>query len=254
MTTLKIQLSLACIAFTFCVSAQTGRVGIGTTNPQAKLEVAGGKVRFSDYGTNTQPGNPTYALGVEADGDIIELPLSIITDVPGLQFYSWGPLGDSTVTQGDPGPAVIDINDIHEYVEGGAPPLGPPDRAGLYTGSLFLSGTQLNPVRPNNLDANFIVIFTGTLIVQNTGDFTFNSNSDDGSRIFVDEALILEDWVNQGGGSVETTTVNLAAGRHDIEFWYYQEQGVRTINFSWGANPDGYALGSSIQANQFVIE
>lgn len=244
-----------CILIVICISTVIkAQVGIGTTNPQAKLEAAGGKVRFSEYGTNLQTGNSTYALGVEADGDIIELPVACMTDVPGLQFYSWGPLADSTINVGDPGPAVIDLNDIHEYVEGGAPPLGSPDRAGIYTGSLSLSDVQIDPLAPNNLNTDFIVIFTGTLIVQNTGDFTFNSDSDDGSRIFIDEVLVLEDWVNQPPGSVETSTVNLAAGRHDIEFWYYQEQGARLLNFSWGANPDGYPVGSSIQANQCVVE
>lgn len=78
-----------CIStFAFIVSAQ---VGIGTTNPQAQLDVDGGNVRFSDYGTNVHAtnSNQVYLLGVDADGDIFEVSdLAVFEDGPGLQFYS----------------------------------------------------------------------------------------------------------------------------------------------------------------------
>ncbi len=52
----------------------TGDVGIGTSTPDRKLDVEGGQVRFSDYGTGTyEDTTAIYLLGVEADGDIIEM-------------------------------------------------------------------------------------------------------------------------------------------------------------------------------------
>ena len=55
----------------------SGSVGIGTLNPEAKLEVSGGKVRFSDYGSGTHDdASPARILGVQADGDIVEFSLS----------------------------------------------------------------------------------------------------------------------------------------------------------------------------------
>ena len=103
-------------------------------------------------------------------------------------------------------------------------------------------------------DNGFIVILKGTLIVKNAGDFTFNSDSDDGSRIYIDQTIVLNDWMNQGVGTVASTTVHLSAGRHQIAFWYYERRVDQTINFTWGVNPDGYPAGSAIQATQFVIE
>ncbi len=59
-----------------------GAVGIGTTSPDAKLDVEGGNVRFSDYGGGTyDTGNETYLLGVEADGDVIEVALDDIDNI-----------------------------------------------------------------------------------------------------------------------------------------------------------------------------
>jgi hypothetical protein len=52
------------------------KVGIGTTSPDAQLDVEGGQVRFSDYGET--PGNyedttAVYLLGVDPNGDVMEM-------------------------------------------------------------------------------------------------------------------------------------------------------------------------------------
>jgi hypothetical protein len=52
-----------------------GNLGIGTITPDAKLDVEGGNVRFSDYGSGTVTGTASKYLAVEADGDVIEIGL-----------------------------------------------------------------------------------------------------------------------------------------------------------------------------------
>jgi len=103
-------------------------------------------------------------------------------------------------------------------------------------------------------DANgYIIHFKGVLNVQNTGNFTFNARSDDGSRVYVDDVLVVENWFNQGP-TTRSGTVTLAEGEHDIEFWYYEDTGGDFMEFSWGANPDGYPVGSTIDAPQFLVK
>lgn len=52
----------------------SGSLGIGTTSPDAFLDVEGGNVRLSNYGDGTyDTGNETYILGVETDGDVVEI-------------------------------------------------------------------------------------------------------------------------------------------------------------------------------------
>lgn len=55
-----------------------GDVGIGTTTPNAKLDVENGTVRFSDYGAGSVGGTADYVLGVDADGDVIELDINTV--------------------------------------------------------------------------------------------------------------------------------------------------------------------------------
>lgn len=51
-----------------------GDVGIGTSSPDAKLDVEGGSVRFSDYGSGTyEDTTAMYMLGIDADGDLMEM-------------------------------------------------------------------------------------------------------------------------------------------------------------------------------------
>ncbi len=79
----------------------SGSVGIGTQSPVAKLEVSGGKVRFSDYGTGTHDdASPARLLGVKSDGDIIEFELSS-SDLSDNIYNTNGTLdSERTVTMG----------------------------------------------------------------------------------------------------------------------------------------------------------
>ena len=221
--------SLFSLFLLFTVSLSFAQVGIGTTNPQAQLEVANGNVRFSSYGNGTfRSATPTFLLGVDANGDIIETNL---TDHSGLQYYTWN------------------IANTSQPNIGSVRNLGLPSTSGRWLAAL--DNTTLNTLRPDN--EGYIIRFVGTIKVQNTGDFTFTSRSDDGSRIYIDDVLVLENWFNQ----VPTTrsgTINLAAGEHKIEFWYYENTGGETMEFTWGANPDGYTVGSFMSASQFFVK
>lgn len=56
----------------------SGDLGIGTTAPAARLDVSGGTLRLSDYGGGTITGTETKLLGVEVDGDVVEVDLTAV--------------------------------------------------------------------------------------------------------------------------------------------------------------------------------
>ena len=107
---------------------------------------------------------------------------------------------------------------------------------------------------PNNSN-RFLILFTGTLKVNNTGVFNFSTTANAGTRIYIDGFLIVNNWTNGNNNNNVTTanSINLAQGKHKIEFWYYEGNGQDFMEFNWGANPDGYTLGSKIKSSQFNI-
>ena len=86
-----------------------GSVGIGDLTPDARLDVEGGTVRLSDYGGGSYADTTsTYILGVESDGDVIE-----VNAVKNMRWFYAPP-----VTIDVSSTTVDDTLDLHqEYVD-----------------------------------------------------------------------------------------------------------------------------------------
>jgi hypothetical protein len=83
---------------------------------------------------------------------------------------------------------------------------------------------------------NYAIRFSGNIKIEKAGDYTFYTNSDDGSRLLVDEKAIVE---NDGGHPAEEKDgkVTLTAGSHKIAVLYYQHGGERSLHVSY-SGPD----------------
>ncbi|MHC4425092.1 MAG: PA14 domain-containing protein [Planctomycetota bacterium] len=85
-------------------------------------------------------------------------------------------------------------------------------------------------VRNRNDDFGFR--FSGQIDIATAGDYTFYTTSDDGSQLFIDGAMLVD---NDGThGMVEQSgTVNLTAGLHDIVVTMFELGGGEGLDVEW---------------------
>jgi YVTN family beta-propeller protein len=95
------------------------------------------------------------------------------------------------------------------------------------------TGTVTNfSLAPRNRNNNFAFRFKGKLSVAQAGTYTFFTTSDDGSQLFLNNTLV----VNNDGvhGALERSgTINLAAGEHDIVVTYFEQSSAEVLTVSY---------------------
>ena len=82
----------------------------------------------------------------------------------------------------------------------------------------------------------FALRFTGAIAIPKAGKYTFFITSDDGSRLYLDGKLVIN---NDGmhGMSEKNASVNLTAGSHDLIVTYFDNGGGDGLNVAW-SGPD----------------
>ncbi len=83
-------------------------------------------------------------------------------------------------------------------------------------------------------DENFGVRFTAQIKIGKEGDYTFCTNSDDGSKLLIDDKTVVD---NDGDHAAEEKEgkVTLTAGSHKIVVLYYQHGGDKSLAIQFAA-------------------
>jgi hypothetical protein len=89
-----------------------------------------------------------------------------------------------------------------------------------------------SPASEINVD-DFSARWTRTLLVTQPGAFRFTLNSDDGSRLFIDDQLVINAWYDHGATRTFSATRDLAAGSHEVRIEYYERRGAAVMRFGW---------------------
>jgi beta-glucosidase len=86
-------------------------------------------------------------------------------------------------------------------------------------------------------EKNYSARWTGEIEAPATGEYSFVMQSDDGSRVLLDDQPIIDLW---GPHAIETKTVRLtlpAGVKHRLRVEYFQEAGDAIVRFGWGPTP-----------------
>ena len=101
-------------------------------------------------------------------------------------------------------------------------------------------------ISPATRETDFGFVFTGVLKVPADGEYRFQLDSDDGSRLFVDGEKIIDHDGIHGEGSPKVATVQLKQGRLPIRLDYFQREYGLGLTVSWsGPGFDARALSAS---------
>jgi len=95
---------------------------------------------------------------------------------------------------------------------------------------------------------DFSVRWTQQVSLATGGSYTFSATSDDGIRVKVDDALVIDRWRDQSP-TTTTGSIDLAAGAHTVVVEYYERGGtaVARVRWSLGTAPAGAVLVDDVQ-------
>lgn len=170
-------------------------------NIDIRLQYTGGEI-FDVRGVSTAAGQP-FAFGFSK----FNLPIDW-----NINFYNWDPT------------KVVDA-------KAAMPPLsemslGNPIKTMTATKLDFGSSGAFFEGGPENA---FATIATGSFTIQDAGDYTLNVTTDDGSRVWVDDKLVITDAWKYQGPTPYKAELTLAAGPHKIRIEHYEIDGYSAL-------------------------
>ena len=103
---------------------------------------------------------------------------------------------------------------------------------------------------PENLPLNgFSIRWTGTLVPPATRDYKIRIDGDDGIRFWLNDSLLIDEWVNRGE-TADIVSVHLEKGKpYDLKIEYYENVGVALARLKWDyVPPEGEIMPGSREA------
>ncbi|SDX03413.1 PA14 domain-containing protein [Ruegeria halocynthiae] len=98
--------------------------------------------------------------------------------------------------------------------------------------------SSYEPFWENGTRDSFAALYSGKLDVTSPGNYTFYLTSDDGSALYIDGELV----INNDGNHASTlipVSLDLTAGTHDIEIRYFESGGAQTLKLEWNGPDTG---------------
>jgi glucose/arabinose dehydrogenase len=94
------------------------------------------------------------------------------------------------------------------------------------------SGSPAPAIDPDTFSARW----TGQIEARFSENYTFRTTTDDGVRLWVNNNLIIDKFVNQSATNHEGTISLVAGQRYDIKLEYYENAGAAVAQLSWFSN------------------
>ncbi|MEJ0031868.1 MAG: PA14 domain-containing protein [Bacteroidota bacterium] len=86
---------------------------------------------------------------------------------------------------------------------------------------------------------NFVYAFDGYLEIQTSGNYTFYTSSDDGSRLYVNGALVVNNDNAHGTQEIASNAIALNPGKYPIRCTFFEQGGGQVLTVSYAATAIG---------------
>jgi autotransporter-associated beta strand protein len=105
------------------------------------------------------------------------------------------------------------------------------------------------PIYPNTNQVS--IRWLGQVLISTNGIYTFTTTCDDGSRLWVNGTLVVDNWVLQGATAKNGTIALAANTRYDIMLEYFNNAGGASAKLSW--TPPGDVTNSIIPTDNLFL-
>jgi hypothetical protein len=83
-------------------------------------------------------------------------------------------------------------------------------------------------------EEDVLVKFSGTLVVPETNYYHFYTPADDGTKLYLNNQLLIDDWIDKGGGGSTSQAQYLIAGTaYPFILYYYENGGGAAVSFQY---------------------
>jgi hypothetical protein len=86
---------------------------------------------------------------------------------------------------------------------------------------------------PRNRDDLFGFAYKGYINITTAGTYTFTLNSDEGSRLYIGDNLVVDNDGQHLASTDVNGTINLKAGKHAISVYYFENTGSQSLTVSY---------------------
>ncbi len=120
-------------------------------------------------------------------------------------------------------------------------------------GTVYQDWTTGSPHEGINAD-NFSVRLTGLVTFPTTGEYVFQTGSDDGTRVYIDDEMVVDNWVSQSW-ALSTTVVQVSATANEtkrIRVEYFEGTSNAALLLRWdppGSTPWQTVPGTALSPN-----
>ncbi len=209
------------------LSSEGGAFFVGSDTITLAADPANAVIRYTLDGSNPGPSSPVYAGPVTLKRTTTLKARAYSKEIPETNLFAM------TFTRLEP---------VAPVANPGA--LVPGIRCDLYTGSwdALPDFTKLTPVKsevattiafPRGVPADrFGLRFTGFIDIPKDGAYTFYSASDDGSRIYIGDRLVVDNDGLHGPDEV-SGGIALLAGKHPITVVFFEKDGGEALTVQY---------------------